>query len=633
MPDRKNATADSRPNEAIVAALTWAIGATLLLFALRTSHWWLSGDDAYYHIRIAADLRAQGVLYFDRLEWARLSVFGERWGDKEFLFHVFLMPFAGGDLFFGAKLALSILNGVTAGLLAWMGVRYAGRAGWLVPLLGVAMTTAFAVRMDQLRPHHLALILLLLVAIAAAARSRVWLALLGALFALSYTAWHLPLVLCALAFTTFVVVRRELRWELLWAPAIGTCAGILLHPGFPDNARIWWIQNVQFFLAKDSLNVGTEIFAPGLARFALNHWRAFATIAIGAALIWPWRRSERATDHEFTLGVFAAGTTLMHLGAARFAEYAIPFLALYLIIVAARVRAERPYRLRAAALTVVILIGAATSLRNTADVVRFNHARYGFQSLADVERFRTVLPPGATVAATWDFTPFYYFAAPQASYLNVLDPVYQWVRFPKEYEELERTFSGADIDVPGALVDVMHSEYIAYHRELFPDLATRIEHDPRMVRVFESGGHTIARVDTSVSPGFVTDWKLHWSEDPTFESFAQSADADLVTPAEHHSRAVAGLVKPALSERDGCWWATRKAPSSGSQRISFGSAGPTSVYVDGELKYQSATGHGGLIDAVSFETGPSRGAVQEWAVRTCPDPTFSSGFFWRIRPH
>src|SRR5688572_14819581 len=280
MPDRKTRAGH---DGAFVAALTWAIGATLLLLWLRTSHWWLSGDDAYYHIRIAADLRAQGVLYFDRLEWARLSVFGERWGDKEFLFHVLLMPFAGGDLFFGGKLALSLLNGVTAGLLAWIGVRHAGRTGWLVPLLGVAMTTAFAVRMDQLRPHHLSLILLLLFASAAANRRRAWLVILGALFALSYTAWHLPLGLCGLAFAAFFMLRREFRWELLWAPALGTCIGILLHPGFPDNARIWWIQNVQFFLAKDSLNVGTEIFSAGLAGFALNHWRALATIALGAA--------------------------------------------------------------------------------------------------------------------------------------------------------------------------------------------------------------------------------------------------------------------------------------------------------------------------------------------------------------
>jgi hypothetical protein len=303
----------------------------------------------------------------------------------------------------------------------------------------------------------------------------------------------------------------------------------------------------------------------------------------------------------------------------------------YLTLLAARIRFERPsYRLQAAALTFALLVGAVTSVRNAADVVRFNHARYGFASMADVERFRQALPPGASVAATWDFTSFYYFAAPQATYLNVLDPLYQWVRFPKEHDELERTFAGVNVDVPGALMGSLHSEYIAYHRELFPDLATRIDHDPRMVRVFESGGHTIARVNASASPGFVTDWTIHWSEDPTFAEFANRVDADEVTPAEYLIPAAAGLVKPRVSQRDGCWWATRKALSSGSRRIRFGSAGPTSVYVDGELRYQSATGHAGLIDAVSFETGPPRGAVQQWAVRSCPDPVYSSGFFWRI---
>lgn len=632
MPFRNIRADDTRVNEALGAALAWGIGATLLLLWMRTSHWWLSGDDAYYHIRIAAELRAHGVFYFDRLEWARQSVFSQGWGDKEFLFHLFLMPFAGGDLLFGGQLALSILNGIAAGLLAWLGYRHAGRAGLLVPLLGVAMTTAFAVRMDQLRPHHLSLILLLLIANAIANRGRIWLVILGALFALSYTAWHLPLVLCALSFAGFRMLRRERRWELLWAPAVGICAGIVLHPGFPDNIRIWWIQNVQFLLAKDSLNVGTEIFGAGITSFALNHWRGVAIVTLGALLTWPWKRDERASDHELTFGVFAAATMALYLGAIRFAEYAIPFLALYLTIVAVRVRVERAsYRLQAAALTLALVVGAGTSVRNAGAVVRFNHARYGFATPADVEGFRKALPAGATVAATWDFTPFYYFAAPQASYLNVLDPVYQWVRYPHEHDELERTFSGVETDVPSALKATLHSEYIAYRRDVFPDLATRIESDPRMVRIFESGGHAIARVDTSASPAFVTDWKIQWSEEPTYASFAASAGADEVSPAEYVIPAVPGLVKPVVTHRDGCWWATRTAHSSGSQRISFGAAGPVSVFVEGQLRYHSATGHGGLVDAVSFETGQPRGTEQEWAVRSCPDPTFSSGFFWRVR--
>ena len=632
MADGKTHAVDGRQRPALVAGLTWAIGVTLVLLWLRSAHWWLSGDDAYYHIRVAAELRAHGVFYFDRLDWTRLSVFSDGWGDKEFLFHVFLMPFAGGDLLSGAKLALSILNGVSAGVLAWIGVLYAGRTGWLVPLLALAMTTALAVRLDQLRPHNLALILLLFIAIAAATRSWYWLLLLGALFALSYTAWHLPVGLCALAFVAFLVLRRERRWELLWAPVIGTAAGILLHPGFPDNTRIWWIQNVQFFLAKNSLNVGTEIYGSGgVAVFALNHWRGAAVIALGTLLIWPWRRHERATDQEITVGVFAATSMALYAGAMRFAEYAIPFLSLYLVILSSRVRVAAPsYPRRLAVLAAALVIGAITSIRNAATVVRVNHARYGFATPADIERFGETLPYGATVASTWDFTPFYYFAAPQASFLNVLDPVYQWIRYPEAHDQIERTFAGDVVDVPGALMGSMHSEYIAYHRDLFPDLALRIERDPRMKRVFESGGHTIARVNTSARAGFVTDWTIHWSQDTTFTSFTLHADADIISPAEYSILPMAALVKPAMSSRDGCWWATRKAPASGNRRIRFGSSGPTSVYIDGVLRYRSATGHGGLIDAVSFETGEPRHAVQQWAVRSCPDPRYSSGFFWRV---
>lgn len=628
---RKEAVEVVAQRSAVTAGLIWAILTALGLLLWRTSNWWIAGDDGYYHIRIAADLREHGVLYFQNLDWARMSVFREGWGDKELLFHLFLIPFAGGDLLVGAKVALSLLNGVTAGILAYLGVRHAGSPGWLVPMLAVAMTAAFPVRMEQLRPHHISLVLLLLLASAAASRRKVWLAILGALYALSYTAWHLPIILCGLVFAAFMVLRRERRWELLWAPALGVLLGVLLHPGFPDNIRIWTIQNFQFFLAKDALPVGTEIFGSGLTGFAIANWRGFALIALGAALAWPLAFRRRATDHELAFGVFAAATLALYLGAVRFAEYAVPFTALSITLIAVRLGAvRRTYLIRAAVLVIAMVSGAWTSLRATVAVVTFNHDRYGFSTLGDMIGFGNALPTNARIAATWDFTPFYYFAAPQALYLNVLDPIYMWIRYPEAHAALERTFAGFTVDVPTTLSGTLGSDYIAYHRGVFPDLAARIDQDPRMIPVFESASHSIARVDTRAAHGFVTDWNIQWSDDSSIVTYSRRREAGADSAADQVS-STTGLVIPlrADSMPARCWWASRKASPSNTS-VGFGASGPTSVYIDGQLKYRTDNGHAGLIDAVSFQTGVPRGAFQEWVVRACPHPQLGSGFFWRV---
>ena len=75
----------------LVAAAVFVVAFLLLLpFYLRqpTFH----DADSYFHLAVARVYAEEG--FFAELLWARLSLMAERFGDKEFLFHVLLMPFA-----------------------------------------------------------------------------------------------------------------------------------------------------------------------------------------------------------------------------------------------------------------------------------------------------------------------------------------------------------------------------------------------------------------------------------------------------------------------------------------------------------------------------------------------------------
>jgi hypothetical protein len=625
------------PSRPAVTALTWGIGVTVALILVRQSYWWIGGDDGYYHIRVAAELRDRGTLYMQGLPWLRLSVLGETWGDKELLFHWFLIPFAGGELLPGAKVAHSLLNGIVAGAIAFVGTRAAGRAGWMAPLIAVAVTSHFLVRMDQLRPHLLSLTLLLFLAHEISSRRRWSLALICFLFALSYTAWQAPLLLCIACFVALAWLRGQRRWELIYLPAAGLALGILAHPGFPDNVAIWSLQNLAFFQQRSVLPVGTEIYGLDLPGFVRANWTGLALLALLAASR-TTRGAPRPGDLEVILGVFALATLVLYLGAIRFAEYAVPFTVLYAVAVAARLpRRPRVEASGAVGRSLVaggaMLAFAVMQVGTTATVMRLNHG-LAFQSQEDVRRFAASIPKGASVASTWDFTPYYLHAAPHARYLNVLDPIFMASRNPSAYDTLERIHSGMIPDVPAALSGALNSDFIAYNATAFPALARRAETDPRLVTTFTSANHRVDQVDRSGTHGFVTDWQVVNIADSSLAALERAlagAAGFVALPSYDPHRGQAIVAPPGTTV--GCWWAARRfAPDEGTATAWFSSAGGATVYADGRRLHADTLGNAGVVDAVRLTLPSVSGTAVDVAVRACHDRTFGTGFFWRIPP-
>ncbi|HEX6086763.1 MAG TPA: hypothetical protein VF266_19685 [Thermoanaerobaculia bacterium] len=445
--------------------------------------------DSYYHLAVARELAANG--YPDALPWARFSILGQTFGDKEVLFHLFLVPFTWADAATGGRLALALLNASVAAAITAFAARTMGWWSVVVPLWLYAAAPMMTFRLIRLRPELLAL-LLILALIAAASRKRyVWIALIAALFALSYTAFHVVLGLAALWF----LIDRD--WKLPAAAFAGTAAGLLVHPGFPGNLRVWWIQNVMFFMEKSRLDVGTEITATTTDFFFIANLGWWAGIAL---LFFTARVKDRqsclstsARDGQDGLSstmlvISAAVFALLALLMQRFAVYFVPLLTLVAID---RVRRPR--------LALALLATALLSLPATARIYR--ELLIDARSEPDYARFARALPRGAKVAAHWGPTEFYTFFAPQGRYLNVLDPVFMAVPFPRVYAAQRRLFEGLEPDVAHVTKHVLDSDYLAIPAD--SPLFERVQHDPRIVPLY-SGATFLGRIVPS--PAFVRDW-------------------------------------------------------------------------------------------------------------------------------
>lgn len=493
-------------------ALSW-----LISFSVAFAWLWplcmLYDSDSYYHLAIAREYGQHGQLH--GLPWARFSVMREGFGDKELLFHWLLAPFAAGPApLTGAKLVIAALVATSCASVTYFARAALGAAAVYLPGVLLLGALSFDMRMVRLRPELLALPLLLWT-IGALGRGRYLLAAaLSCVFALSYTAVHALLGLCAGCFLIAFLRERRARFGLVLGPLLGAAAGLCLHPHFPHNVRIFLLQNVSFWRYRASDDIGPEIHALGLARFWAFDWAGLLGVALLALAL---RRSPaplapqlRAAGLFFTFAgcVFA----LLFASAARFAIYAWPF-GLLALAYQARLHGFTldTHALRGRAQLWLVMTLWALGVAPYSHRVLEHEMDLGGSIwptfLRQLEAFGRVLPNGARVAAPWTASEDYLYFAPQGRYLNLLDPVFMRSAHPRAYEVQRRLFRAELQDLPPALLGELDSEYLAFNARSLPLLAAQVRGDPRFVRMLDSG-HVLYRVEPAASARFVLDLRV-----------------------------------------------------------------------------------------------------------------------------
>lgn len=436
----------------------------LSFFFLRMSILWDS--DSYYHLAVARHDAIHGVS--TPVPWARFSLLSNG-GDKELLFHLALIPFASAiDPSTGGRLAAAFFNALIATLLAWLTVRAIGVWGFAVPLWLWIAAPVLVARLVRLRPELLALTIILAAIPFAARRNRMALALLAALFAWSYTAWHVFLFLCVL-------------WLMesggIAACTAGTLAGLLLRPHPLANLRIWYVQNVLFFLQKSGLDVGNEIGPPSSGTLV----QMLPWLGAIAAIVY-YRRPCPDRRLAWAVSVPALVFALLFLGMARMSVYAIPLLTMAALFWC--VPRKLPLILGVSALCASPFVLNPQLLR----ILR------GGVSEADWNAFGRAVPSGARIAASWGDAEIYAFAAPQGRYLNVLDPIFMAVPHRREYDAQRSLFDGSDPDPATTAHDVLDSDYLAFDWTGAPrSLIERVKSDPRF-RVRYGGYNVLLQI-------------------------------------------------------------------------------------------------------------------------------------------
>lgn len=478
----------------------------------------LPGADGYYHIKVAylyrtGEVQAAG----SEFHWTRESIWNGAFADKDFLFHLYLVPFtlladgpADADgLVIAGKLGNAVL-GMLLVLALFAVLRGFGvRRAWVFAIsLSVIGGMYFIFRMNLCRSYLVSIILALTGWLLLARERRLGLFLLAVIYTLAYTASHLLLALAIIRALSELLVGaregstrlRDLRRNAILMACIagGIAIGVMLHPGGFDLVRLWWVQNVVVLALSHGEALAPMLEAISRAFGVTVNLKPDVELALGMELestkgsnillntpllllspmllplfaaVLRWRPSRETLLSSAPALAFL----LLYMVNTRFIEYAGPFMTLAAALwIGGLLRSEgyaawaerRPVWTREMPIAAAILAVVVSAFMWI--VASFS---YRIADRGEIEPAARWLHenPQAHGKLVWhdrwdDFTRLMFFAS-ECDYLVGLDPTFFYVNDAARYREWVEIKRGERTEFLKEIRDDFGADYILAHKK------------------------------------------------------------------------------------------------------------------------------------------------------------------------
>jgi hypothetical protein len=465
----------------------------------------LFSADGYLHIRMAQFLKEWGPHY--DFHWARYSVFARNFADKDFLYHVLLIPFTFfPNIFFGAKVSAALFTAALYLIFWWMLARHC-RQKYLIPpfLIAFLCSAAFLQSLSQPRNMIIIIALTLLFTDALIKKNQWALFTITCVYALTHVSSPYLLLFALLGEGVRFANEREFSRESIVTVSLGLVAGCLMHPNFPNNLLIFYLNGilVPIFALKWGLELGAEFFPIDTRDFVLSYpfilIALLLLIALGATQTKKARTSTQiwlAITGFFFIFSFFSQRYLAHvypLVLISLASYLSDWLAAREGLTALR---QNKY-LRAAGIIAGLLLFILLGL----------HTYKGFRQRLVSERiynghYEAVgalmsrhIPAGEVIFhANWSDSQYFIGLNPKDDYFVTLDPIYMYYWDKNLYNLYRETAFGRAADPYAALKNIFKVNYGYVGKNYFSGLIAQIRPDPRFEVMAEDGLGLIFRV-------------------------------------------------------------------------------------------------------------------------------------------
>lgn len=405
--------------------------------------------DGYFHARFAALMPVRGLSR--AFPWTQLSTWREQFCDKEFLYHLAMLPFTliGADPMLGARVFGVLLS--VAVVAVFYAVLRAHRVRFPAFFAALPLATGglFIARLGMIRSHVLSMLLLTL-GLHFLLQKR-WRALfiLGFVYAWCYTV-PFVLVLTAVPFTVGLWMggaRLDLRLPL--AAGAGSVLGLALHPYSPLTLETLFTYLQVFRLglqgaASSGFELGNELYPYSWPIF----WDIYPLLLLLVAALPPalFLARKRLTPGTLGLALAALFWFAMTAASPRFAEYSVLLVAAAWALLlrdawpalAALEPWRRPrLRLLAAGLALAALVGFHARSLRFYRIYQSDFAPARFFTGACAWMSQNLAPGETVINLYWDDFPDLFYDGSRQTFLWGLDPTYSIREDPTRARALE----------------------------------------------------------------------------------------------------------------------------------------------------------------------------------------------------
>ncbi len=468
----------------IITLLILVIGAWFVQYSVPS----IIGADGFLHGRMSLLIAQHGFL--KTFPQAYFSWFRDRFSDKDFLYHLYLIPFTTtlgviGGTKFGAFVGTSLLF---ATVLILIKKNTQGLGTWISLVL--LFSSQFLRDSAEARPFVFAMMLTLIGIHAVSIKNIKLMFVISLLFGMTHlSAWLLVIFTIGMHVIDWMTTGKGSK-RLVGASAAGYGLSFWLHPNFPNNIFYTYLNGilVPWYAAKTGvLELGAEFF-PLYTHEVIR----FFPVLIGAltiVVICLFLRPIKLRREIVVWGLATILFGLLALVSRRNMTHLYPVFVVWLGITigdwfGAITSEKKEMRLRILSLAIpVVFIFLTYSFWQTNTYLKqsllFDRV-YGqhFTHMAAV--LTQNAPKGSRVFHTnWSDSQYLIGLAPDFQYIVTLDPIYMYNFNPVLYQQYRVTSFAGSSDPYKTLIETFGTRYGYAGKNYFGNFIGQVRSDKR----------------------------------------------------------------------------------------------------------------------------------------------------------
>lgn len=413
--------------------------------------------DSYYHIRMASVMSKYGLILPSEFPWTACSVWNNAFFDKEWLFHIMLIPFTKFGEMFGCK--IFILTAVFICAITWGSLLKTLKIRYLflsLLLIIFASGPAFEGRLLMCRPHLFSIILFAIFLTCLVKNKKFLLFIVSYIYALSYTgSWQIIPIAVLYDLITNYHSEKNKSWKH-WASIYtfsGIITGMIINPYFPANISGLYIQNVMVLKTAIlggttyRLDLGMELYSPALIKIFTIYLPLFLFNIIAFISLLENRKTVQNFRQKLFFGCLSITYMILTIFVVKFTDYSVPLITAFLIFYFQEkiISWDKKNYLFAILSVLLFLSGTYFTFVLKKELYMAN-IQY-FDSTAwlnkNIKSTPDTLHPEKLIFTTsWDDTPYLFYLLPNFKYMVFLDPYFMYAYSPDKYRMWQKISEG-----------------------------------------------------------------------------------------------------------------------------------------------------------------------------------------------